>query len=172
MITKTVILGMLAGGQMHGYEIKKRVRQKLGPSADINFGSIYYGLKSYVSKGWVDHIRDEPGKGSPERSIYRITPQGRKQLKELLEMNLSDTGVLLSQLDVGLVFMDHLPPDQVKKILSEPYEKLKDCYDKSLEQEPPAKDHPSARFVREYRLYHLGAEVLWMKNLLPRLKGN
>ena len=42
MITKTVILGMLAKGQMHGYEIKRRVKELLGESADINFGSIYY----------------------------------------------------------------------------------------------------------------------------------
>jgi DNA-binding PadR family transcriptional regulator len=172
MITKTAILGMLAGGAMHGYEIKKRLGSQLGPSADINFGSIYYGLKTYVSNGWVDHIRDEPGKGSPERSIYRITPKGRKQLKKLLEKNLSHTDLPLNPVELGLTFMGNLPASRTKEILSERYEKMKASYDESLEQDPPEKESPSARFVREYRLYHLGAEVHWMKNLLPKLDGN
>ena len=172
MITQTVILGMLAGGQMHGYEIKKRIRWELGPSADINFGSIYYGLKTYVSRGWVDHIRDEPGKGSPERSIYRITPKGRKRLKKLLEINLGDTGVPLGCVEVALAFMNHLPEHRVKEILTERYEKLKACYEQSLEEEPPEGEPLGMRFVREYRLYRLGAEVHWMKNLLPMLKGS
>ena len=172
MITQTVILGVLAGGQMHGYEIKKRIRRELGPSADINFGSIYYGLKTYVSKGWVDHIRDEPGKGSPERSIYRITSKGRKRLKKLLETNLGDTEVSLGCVEAALAFMDHLPADRVKEILTERYEKLKACYEESLDKEPPDREPLAARFVREFRLYRLGAEVHWMKNLLPKLKGN
>ena len=172
MITQTVILGMLAGGQKHGYEIKKRIRQVLGPSADINFGSIYYGLKTYVSRGWVDHIRDEPGKGSPERSIYRLTAKGRKRLKKQLEENLSDTGLPLNDVEVGLAFLEYLPAERVKEILDERYEKLKACYEESLEQEPPEKESPSARFVWEHRLYHLGAEVHWMKNLLPRLESS
>ncbi|MBN2290478.1 MAG: PadR family transcriptional regulator [Candidatus Glassbacteria bacterium] len=172
MITKTAILGVLAAGQMHGYEIKKRIRSLLGPSADINFGSIYYGLKTYVSKGWVDHIRDEPGKASPERSIYRITPQGRRQLKKLLEMSLADSTGPVSPVEVGLAFMSHLPADRAKQILGERYERLKASYEESLEREPPAGEPAHSRFVREYRLYLLGAEVHWMKNLLPMLKGD
>ena len=172
MITQSVILGMLAGGQMHGYEIRKRISRVLGPSAEINFGSIYYGLKSYVAKGWVDHLRDEPGKASPERSIYRITPAGRKHLKKLLESSLGDSGLPLSPMEVGLVFMKHLPEAQVREILGERYQTLKTTYDQALDQEPPAAESAPARFVREYRLYRLGAEVHWMKNLLPELEKN
>ena len=170
MITKTVILGMLAKGQMHGYEIKRRVKELLGESADINFGSIYYGLKSYVKKGWVDHLGDEPGKGSPERSIYKITAEGQNQLAVFLEKNLSNTQSPLSSFEVGLALAEYLPENRSLEILEKRYLDIKASYDKALSQDIPKNESKNEKFVREYRLYRLGAEVHWMKNLLPQLK--
>ncbi|HLA40017.1 MAG TPA: PadR family transcriptional regulator [Candidatus Glassbacteria bacterium] len=168
-LTRTLILGMLSGGQMHGYEIKKRIQEALGKSADINFGSIYYGLKSLTANGLVDHLRDEPGKGSPERSIYRITPKGRKHLAQLLESSLADLSLPLRPLEVGLHFMDNLPSDKAWQLLQDSYNNLSAQYEKSLNEELSAGEPQQARFIREYRLYQLGAEVRWLKNLLAHL---
>ena len=170
-ISRTVILGMLAQRQMHGYEIKKRFGEALGESAEINFGSIYYGLKSLTDSGLVDHLRDEPGQGSPERSIYRITARGRSRLAELIEASLGQAAAPLHPLEVGLRFMDQLPPAKVGEIIAGRYAGLKRDYDSALAAEVP-KDEPAwAAAVREYRLYRLGAEVLWLKNLLSTLKA-
>jgi DNA-binding PadR family transcriptional regulator len=169
VLTQTIILGMLARKQMHGYEIKKRVKEALGESADINFGSIYYGLKSLTSKGLVNHIGNEPGKGSPERSIYRITPKGREHLKVLVERSLKDTSGALNPIEVGLSFMGNLTAARVRDIIAERYDMLKAEYEKALSAESPADEEAWARFIREYRLYRLGAEVHWLKNLVPRL---
>ena len=168
-ITRTVILGTLASGQMHGYEIKKRILESLGECADINFGSIYYGLRSLTDNGLVDHIRDEPGQGSPERSIYKITPKGRKALAELVENCIGETRLPLLALEAGLNFMDRLPREKVRKILEERYKKLNGLYELELGEEPTADASQAARMIREYRLYQLGAEVHWLKNLLPTL---
>ncbi|MEA2062664.1 MAG: PadR family transcriptional regulator [Gemmatimonadota bacterium] len=170
MVSKTLILGALAGGQMHGYEIRKQIIGKLGSRGTINFGSIYYGLKKYVSSGWVDHIRDEPGKGSPERSIYRITASGRRELKKQLEANLGDTDEPLGPLEAALTFMDRVDRGRAEEILTSRYRKLQAGYDQALAVEPPPGEAPGARGLREYRLYRLGAEMRWLKNLLPRLE--
>lgn len=164
-ITRAMILGMLSDGQKHGYEIKKRIRESLGQSADINFGSIYYGLKSLTEAGLVDHIRDEPGKGSPERSIYRITPRGRRQLALLIEQCLRDRSIPLHPVEAGLYFMDCLPGEKALEILSERYETLLAEYENALDGEAESDGLLSAR-LREYRLYLLGAEVHWLKNFL------
>jgi len=169
-ITRSIILGMLAEGQKHGYEIKKRIRNALGEAADINFGSIYYGLKTLTVNGFVDHIRDEPGKGSPERSIYRITTKGRSELVKLIRRSLMEPDSPLHAVEVGLHFMDNLPAGDVQDILAGRYKTLSKRYENALAEQPP-KDEPSwAFFIREYRLYKLGAEVHWLKNLLPKLK--
>jgi DNA-binding PadR family transcriptional regulator len=168
-VTRTLILGTLAAGQMHGYEIKKRILEALGECADINFGSIYYGLRSLTDNGLVDHIRDEPGQGSPERSIYRITPRGRKALAELVESCISEIDPPLLPLEAGLNYMDRLPRETLKKILSERYASLNASYEQQLAVEPEAGESEAARIIREYRLYQLGAEVHWLKNVLPTL---
>ena len=169
LMTKTVILGSLSEGQMHGYEIKKRLQRELGETADINFGSIYYGLKSFVERGWVDHIRDESVKGNPERSIYRITASGKKQLREFIEMILCDISDSLQPVEAALNFMENLPEDRTRKLLEERYEQMKRLYDSALSLDPDPAENPRARLIREHRLYHLGAELIWLKHLLPRL---
>lgn len=169
LMTKTVILGILAEGQMHGYEIRKRLQRELGESAEINFGSIYYGLKSYVERGWVKHIRDESVKGNPERSVYRITSRGRAQLAHLLETTLSDTSDSLKPLEAALNFMENLPASRAREILTDRHEQMKRRYDEALTHDPNPDENPRAGMIREYRLYQLGAEVIWLKNLLLRL---
>lgn len=169
-ITRTVILGMLAEGQKHGYEIKKRIRKALGKTGDINFGSIYYGLKSLTANGYVDHLRDEPGEGSPERSIYRITSKGRQELAILLQRSLQVPDSPLHAIEIGLHFMDIFPAEKVRDILTERYSMLKERYENALAEEIPADEPSWAFFIREYRLYQLGAEVHWLKNLLPKLE--
>ncbi len=173
MISRTIILGMLAQGQMHGYEIRKRILQSLGEAADINFGSIYYGLKSLADKGLVDFVGEEPGQGSPERSVYRITPKGLDHLQSLVEKSLADTSTILSPVEVGLRFLDSLPDGRVREVLDQRYRDLKAAYEQRLSQREGQGDGSSddwQSFIREYRLYLLGAEVHWLKNLLPRLQ--
>jgi len=169
-ISRTIILGMLSEGQKHGYEIKKRIRQALGEAADINFGSIYYGLRTLAANGFVDHIRDEPGKGSPERSIYRITPKGRRELVKLLQRSLQEPDSPLHAVELGLHFMDILPAGKFRESLTARYSMLKEVYEKALVEETPPDEPPWASHIREYRLYQLGAEVHWLKNLLPKLE--
>ena len=169
-LTRTMILGTLANGQKHGYEIKKKLMEELGESADINFGSIYYGLKSLQDKGLLDHIRNEPGKGSPERSIYRITGKGRRALAELVENCLNDQRQPLMSLEVGLNFKDVLPGDKVKQILEERFQQMNQLYQEDLDDSGDGGgDGKIPRLIREYRLYKLGAEVHFLKNILSLL---
>ena len=38
------ILGLLSEGDLHGYEIRRRLREHLGLLANVSFGSIYPAL--------------------------------------------------------------------------------------------------------------------------------
>ncbi len=76
----------------------------------------------------------------------------------------------LHAVEVGLHFMDILPAGKVRDILAERYSMLKERYENALAGEAPADEPSRASFIREYRLYQLGAEVHWLKNLLPKLE--
>lgn len=170
-MSRTIILGLLAEGQMHGYEIRKRLTDELGERADLNFGSIYYGLKKFVAQGWLEHIRDEAVDGNPERSIYRLTRAGRAELARQVEALLTDTSSGLQPLETGLNFISGLPAGRAWQVLSARYAALKANYEAKLAAEPPAGEPLLDRLIREYRLYQLGAEVLWLKNSLPEVQS-
>ena len=102
-------LGLLEGGDLHGYEIRRRMRAQLGLVANISFGSLYPALARLERSGDVEVIEEEalleplPSTGSlsgeraaskakrfgstrgrRSRKVYRITEQGRRTFASLL----------------------------------------------------------------------------------------
>ena len=47
------ILGLLEGQAMHGYEIRKRLRDELGQLSNVSFGSLYPALSRLERSGAV-----------------------------------------------------------------------------------------------------------------------
>ena len=45
MSIEIIILGLLIEGNLYGYDIRKRIGERLGEYTDVKFGSIYYALK-------------------------------------------------------------------------------------------------------------------------------
>jgi DNA-binding PadR family transcriptional regulator len=107
------ILGLLEEGELHGYEIRRRLREHLGLLANVSFGSLYPALARLEAGGAVEAAEDSGGPGSRRasvpptgslsgewavlkgrrhpgtrgrrsRKVYRITEAGRAQFTELL----------------------------------------------------------------------------------------
>ena len=103
------ILGLLDDGDLHGYEIRRRLRAQLGLVANISFGSLYPALARLERAGDVEvtegDVLEEPlpstgslsgeraaskakrfgaGRGRRSRKVYRITEQGRRSFAALL----------------------------------------------------------------------------------------
>jgi DNA-binding PadR family transcriptional regulator len=53
------ILGVLAEQPRHGYELKKRLSDTLGPLWGISFGSLYPALKRLERQGAIEEVEDE-----------------------------------------------------------------------------------------------------------------
>jgi DNA-binding PadR family transcriptional regulator len=104
------ILGLLDEGDLHGYEIRRRVRAQIGLIANISYGSLYPALAKLEKAGDVGVIEgaDEPiaplpstgslageraaartrrfsgAKSRRSKKVYRITEQGRTHFATLL----------------------------------------------------------------------------------------
>ena len=106
------ILGLLVEGDLHGYELKKRLGELIGPWSSVSFGSLYPALSRLERQGLVATVTDpEPGAGAPPmsgslgaelanfrrdraprrggtsrraRKVYAITDAGRTELLDLL----------------------------------------------------------------------------------------
>ncbi|HXQ59764.1 MAG TPA: PadR family transcriptional regulator, partial [Acidimicrobiales bacterium] len=55
------ILGLLEDQELHGYEIRKRLRDELGLFSNISFGSLYPALSRLERAGAVQAIEESAG---------------------------------------------------------------------------------------------------------------
>ena len=81
--TKYSVLGILSYGPMSGYDIKKFYEQSIAGFWSESYGQIYPILKRLSQKGLATKsIQKQQGK--PDRHIYAITEEGRKELQRWL----------------------------------------------------------------------------------------
>src|SRR5438034_6408116 len=53
------VLGLLAEQPRHGYELKKRLSETLGPLWGISFGSLYPALRRLERSGAIEEVEEE-----------------------------------------------------------------------------------------------------------------
>ena len=76
-----LVLRTLLFGPMHGYGIARAIRQGSGDAVQIEFGSLYPALKRLELKGWIV-ANWEMSEHNRRAKVYRITPVGRKRLRQ------------------------------------------------------------------------------------------
>lgn len=79
-----VILGLLSHEDLTGYEIKKRMDTSLKYFWGASYGSIYPALSDLVERGLAN--KRDGAENKRNKIIYSITEEGRKYLKEWLQM--------------------------------------------------------------------------------------
>lgn len=101
-----LILGLLKAGDKHGYEIKKQIKEVLGPFASLENKSIYYPLKSLEKQKFLKCKRGKAGR-RPEKYIYSLTAGGRRRFEELLNRNFLVIQRPFLNVDLSLFFLPY-----------------------------------------------------------------
>ncbi|MCK2218704.1 PadR family transcriptional regulator [Actinomadura sp. ATCC 31491] len=73
------ILGFLAEGPLHGYELRRRVAALSGHSRPVSDGSLYPAINRLVRAGLLER-RAEPGSAAAQRQTLSLTGDGRAEL--------------------------------------------------------------------------------------------
>jgi DNA-binding PadR family transcriptional regulator len=77
-----VVLAMLAKEPSHGYQLRARLRDALGPLGDdMNAGQIYVTLTRLEKAGLLTVEKSEPGDRS-DRKVYALTAEGQQRVAE------------------------------------------------------------------------------------------
>jgi DNA-binding PadR family transcriptional regulator len=138
-VLELAILGLLHEQELHGYEIRRRLRDELGLFANISFGSLYPAL----SRLEASHAVAVTESGSPagravplpstgslggeraglrarragtprgtkrSRKVYRITDQGRRLFEQLLDADEPAGADDARSFGLRLAFARHLAP--------------------------------------------------------------
>jgi DNA-binding PadR family transcriptional regulator len=108
-VIELAVLGLLKESELHGYELKKRLRDVLGPLSSVSFGSLYPALARLEAGGLVKAVeaadtaptfpmtgsfageaaafraaRRLARRGPRGKKVYGITNEGGVRLVELL----------------------------------------------------------------------------------------
>jgi DNA-binding PadR family transcriptional regulator len=106
------ILGALHRGDLHPYEIKRRLHNALVECyTAVDVGTLYYAVRQLVRSGDIaPKTRQKVARGG-ERTIYRITAQGRNRFQKLLLERFRKNGTVAQTIYPALLFLHlaHLP---------------------------------------------------------------
>ncbi|MFD9903958.1 PadR family transcriptional regulator [Streptomyces sp. NPDC059063] len=102
------ILGFLAEGPLHGYELRRRVARLSGHTRPVSDGSLYPAINRLVAAGLLER-RTEPGAAAARRHVLSLTEEGRddllRRLREPAEHDITDSG----RYGTILAFLSQLP---------------------------------------------------------------
>jgi DNA-binding PadR family transcriptional regulator len=112
------ILGALHRGDLHPYEIKRRLENALVECyTDVDVGTLYYAVRQLAKSGEIASRRSEKVARGGERTVYRITPKGKKRFQQLLLERFSQEGSVAQTIYPILLFLHLVPRSTVSGLL-------------------------------------------------------
>jgi DNA-binding PadR family transcriptional regulator len=114
------VLSVLTTGPMHPYEIA-RVLKHWGKeeSIKIRYGSLYTVVQDLEKRELVEAEGTARAGHRPERTVYRLTPDGRQELEERLRELISEPVKEYPLFASALSLVTVLPPGEVAVLLGE-----------------------------------------------------
>jgi len=148
MDVKTLCLGALDLGDATGYEIKKMFETGIfSHFHEASFGSIYPALTRLTDEGLLTCKSQQQG-GRPDKKIYSITAEGRRELGQAIERPVSGDRFKSEFLFV-MLFADMLSPERVTNLLENRIRDVRGELDE-LQAEQNSCVNPGQEFVRRY----------------------
>lgn len=174
-VTKLAILGVLMEKDMHGYEIKKHIEERMGDYTDVKFGSIYYSLSSFLEEGYICEAKSkqEPGQvPEPEREkrVYAITEKGKNYFYEIASEELHRSYKHIDPIGVLLNFIYIFPKEEVVESFRNKIQDLDMLKRKALHERTRLMSNPEVPKLIDYlfthTLHHLNTEIQWMEDFI------
>jgi DNA-binding PadR family transcriptional regulator len=166
---EVVVLGLLAEGPLHGYQLLERYRDRaMEYWAEVGRASVYQALHRLEREGLVAGRDQGRGEG-PERRVYRITRAGRDRLRHALQERLSaDASRPKAELAVG--FGHLLRPQDFRRGIAARAAALEDLYQRVGAELARMKGEPGAGAQLARRLLDLQSsqirtERAWLATL-------
>jgi DNA-binding PadR family transcriptional regulator len=169
------VLVLLAEQPMHPYQMSATLKERRKEdSIKINYGSLYSVVESLHKRGLIE-TRETLREGNrPERTIYGITHEGTKVMREWLSELLSTPVKEYPRFEAALSLMPALPPAEVITLLEQRLERQRATFEHGRGQMDGAKFAGMPRLFaieHEYELAVLNAEVEFLVALLDDLKA-
>ena len=169
MSTPYVLLGLLADGPRHGYDLKRAHDTRMPQAKPLAFGQVYATLGRLERDGLVERSGSDR-EGGPDRTSYAITDTGREKLDAwLAEIEPPApfvTSALFSKVVVSLLAAD---ADRARGYLVA----QRAAHSDRLRELTAAKTAPDVSVgdvvAADFAINHLDADLRWLQTTLLRV---
>jgi DNA-binding PadR family transcriptional regulator len=169
MSTGHVLLGLLADGARHGYELKREHDARFPVARPLAFGQVYATLERLRARGLVEVAASVKVDG-PERTPYVMTEAGRVELERWLAEVEAPAPFVSNPLSVK-VTLALLIGDEA---LAEDYlHRQRDAHLQRMREYTRLKIDRASSLVEvlgaDYALTHLDADLRWIDAATSRV---
>src|SRR5580704_1439925 len=174
--TRMLVLGVVRIFQpVHGYDVRRELVQwHAAEWGNVAPGSIYSALKTLVKEEIIEIASTEHVGGRPERTSYRLTPRGERELGELLRDALWTVKMPVDPLVAVVSVMGFLKRDELIAALEARSAQITGAIAHADHAINAVDDIETPAHVREMlRLLNarMGSELAWSKAFVARLRA-
>jgi DNA-binding PadR family transcriptional regulator len=167
MQSSFVVLGLLAKGGSHGYDLKREHDARFPQAKPLAYGQVYATLGRLLRDGLVEVEGAEAGDG-PERTIYRLTESGDTRLRDWMSSVEPPApyvaNVLFAKVVVALL-VDESAAGYLADQRAAHLERMRDL----TRVKHDAGSSLSDVLAADFALAHLDADLSWMDTTAGRL---
>ena len=118
MKARLLVLGMLHRGDLHPYEMKRRLAAAMVDCyLNVDVGTLYYAIRQLEKDGAIVAIAEERVARGGMRTIYRITDKGRAEFQTGFFRQFEEDGPVSQTLYGALLFFHCVDPAKLAEAI-------------------------------------------------------
>jgi PadR family transcriptional regulator AphA len=172
------ILGLLHRRPLTGYELKKAFDSSIRHFWTADQSHIYRVLGGLAKDGFVT-FEAVPQEGKPNRKVYTITEEGRRELLRWLTSEEARRTTSRNPYLVHLFFASLLPDERILEILRDDLEEsdgflseYQEMSERHLQfaEEKPSRERFFWYLTLDYGIWMQRAFIAWLKRVIERIE--
>lgn len=167
MSVPRVLLGVLAEGPAHGYDVKQAYDERFPGARPLAYGQVYAALAKLEKDALVEVV-ERGREGGPDRTTYALTEAGREALTSWLSTTEPAGPYAADDLVRKTVTALRLGRDAAGFLRRQRQVHLAAM--KRLLAMQASTDDVAARIAIDHAVEHLDADLRWLENAAARVK--
>jgi DNA-binding PadR family transcriptional regulator len=157
------VLGVLALGSAHGYDIFQDLADRLGDICRLGKSQVYALLSRLERDGLVSHEKVEQ-ETLPAKKVFHLTREGREELESWFSSPVHSVRDLRIEFLIKLYFAGLNSPEKERQLVAD---QLAVCREKAdrLKEVMRVSESQIERRGLEYRLAMVMTSITWLKGL-------
>lgn len=167
MSTRHILLGLLAGGPSHGYDLKRRHDERFPQARPLAYGQVYTTLQRLVRDG-LAMVDGTDSDGGPERTLYRSTDDGSRELARWAGEIAPPAPFVTNEIFAKVVVSILASADAAGYLRAQRAAHMGRMRELTSVKTDPGADLATV-LSADYALNHLDADLRWMNTTAARL---